>query len=142
MFFTCSEAASVFQSFQILRPQKMNLPQSDVFLLFPSQIQVIQSDSGSVNVVVVVVRQRYLQLTENFLKGENPAVVRSRLSLSRAAEELTDRQTDAHGNTHNNTTTQQLTDAHLTLLCGQCQETELKLRPLFPHRKPRPSGEN
>ncbi|XP_018517468.1 platelet-derived growth factor receptor beta isoform X2 [Lates calcarifer] len=62
-----------------------------------TEIQVIQSDSGSVNVVVVVVRQRYLQLTENFLKGENPAVVRSRLSLSRAAEELTDRQTDAHG---------------------------------------------
>ncbi|AWO99734.1 putative platelet-derived growth factor receptor beta-like [Scophthalmus maximus] len=34
--------------------------------------------------------ERYLQLTENFLKGENPAVVRSRLSLSRAAEDQTD----------------------------------------------------
>ncbi|GLD71132.1 platelet-derived growth factor receptor beta-like isoform X1 [Lates japonicus] len=41
--------------------------------------------------------ERYLQLTENFLKGENPAVVRSRLSLSRAAEELMDGQTDAYG---------------------------------------------
>ncbi|XP_070773133.1 platelet-derived growth factor receptor beta-like [Enoplosus armatus] len=39
----------------------------------------------------------YLQLTENFLKGENPAVVRSRLSPSRAAGDQTDRQTDTNG---------------------------------------------
>ncbi|XP_040907252.1 platelet-derived growth factor receptor beta-like isoform X2 [Toxotes jaculatrix] len=38
--------------------------------------------------------KRYLQLTEHFLKGENPAVVRSRLSLSRAAGDQTDDQTD------------------------------------------------
>ncbi|XP_023283929.1 platelet-derived growth factor receptor beta-like [Seriola lalandi dorsalis] len=37
--------------------------------------------------------KRYLQLTENFLKGDNPAVVRSTLSLSRAVEH----QTDTHG---------------------------------------------
>ncbi|XP_071362423.1 platelet-derived growth factor receptor beta-like isoform X2 [Trachinotus anak] len=33
----------------------------------------------------------YLQLTENFLKGDSPAVVRSRLSLSGAAEDQMDR---------------------------------------------------
>ncbi|XP_040006947.1 platelet-derived growth factor receptor beta-like [Xiphias gladius] len=41
--------------------------------------------------------KRYLQLTDNFLKGENPAVVRSRLSLSRAALHQTEGQTDTHG---------------------------------------------
>ncbi|KAI3373362.1 hypothetical protein L3Q82_006666 [Scortum barcoo] len=47
--------------------------------------------------VKVVVCQRYLQMTEDFLKGENPAVVRSRLSSSRAAEDQTDGQTDTNG---------------------------------------------
>ncbi|XP_051793851.1 platelet-derived growth factor receptor beta-like isoform X2 [Acanthochromis polyacanthus] len=42
-------------------------------------------------------KQRYLQLTEDFLKGENPAVVRSRWSSSRTAEDQTDRQTHTHG---------------------------------------------
>ncbi|XP_028278324.1 platelet-derived growth factor receptor beta-like isoform X2 [Parambassis ranga] len=32
-------------------------------------------------------KQRYLQLTEDFLKGENPAVIRSRLSSSRTPED-------------------------------------------------------
>ncbi|KAK2882351.1 platelet-derived growth factor receptor beta-like isoform X1 [Channa argus] len=35
-------------------------------------------------------KQRYQHLTDNFLKGDNPAVVRSRLSLSRSAEDQTD----------------------------------------------------
>ncbi|KAM9348691.1 platelet-derived growth factor receptor beta-like [Symphorus nematophorus] len=42
-------------------------------------------------------KKRYLQLTENFLNGENPAVVRSRLSPSRAAADQTDGQTDTDG---------------------------------------------
>lgn len=43
-------------------------------------------------------KQRYVQLTEDFLKGENPAVVRSRRSSSRTADDQTDRQTHTHGN--------------------------------------------
>ncbi|KAK2827899.1 hypothetical protein Q5P01_018933 [Channa striata] len=35
-------------------------------------------------------KRRYQQLTDHFLKGANPAVVRSRLSSSRAAEDQTD----------------------------------------------------
>ncbi|XP_044227141.1 platelet-derived growth factor receptor beta-like isoform X1 [Thunnus albacares] len=35
-------------------------------------------------------RKRFVQLTDDFLRGENPAVVRSRLSSSRAAEDQTD----------------------------------------------------
>lgn len=42
-------------------------------------------------------KQRYLQLTENFMKGGNPAVVRSRWSSSRTTEDQMDRQTDTHG---------------------------------------------
>ncbi|XP_073336235.1 platelet-derived growth factor receptor beta-like [Pagrus major] len=42
-------------------------------------------------------QKSYLQLTENFLKGENPAVVRSRMSSSRAAEDQTDILTDTNG---------------------------------------------
>lgn len=52
--------------------------------------------------VVVVVCQRYLQLTENFLKGENPAVVRSRMSSSRAAEDQTNILADMNGQIHDN----------------------------------------
>lgn len=69
--------------------------------MFLLQIHIIQSVNVSVNVVVVC--QRYLQLTEDFLKGENPAVVRSRLSPSRAAGDQTDGQTDINGQTHKNT---------------------------------------
>ncbi|XP_030294132.1 platelet-derived growth factor receptor beta-like [Sparus aurata] len=42
-------------------------------------------------------QKRYLQLTENFLKGENPAVVRSRMSSSRAAEDQTNILADMNG---------------------------------------------
>ncbi|XP_076606843.1 platelet-derived growth factor receptor beta-like isoform X2 [Chaetodon auriga] len=42
-------------------------------------------------------KKSYLQLTENFLKGENPAVVRSRLSPTRPAGDETDGQTDTNG---------------------------------------------
>ncbi|XP_054873354.1 platelet-derived growth factor receptor beta-like isoform X2 [Amphiprion ocellaris] len=42
-------------------------------------------------------KQRYLQLTEDFLKGQNPAVVRSRWSSTRTTEDQTDRQTHTHG---------------------------------------------
>ncbi|XP_069030953.1 platelet-derived growth factor receptor beta-like isoform X1 [Embiotoca jacksoni] len=42
-------------------------------------------------------KEHYLQMTEDFLKGENPAVVRSRLSSSRTAEDQTDGQTDTRG---------------------------------------------
>lgn len=74
-----------------------------LFLMFSFllQIRIIQSVSVSVNVVVVC--QRYLQMTEDFLKGENPAVVRSRWSPSRAAGDQTDGQTDTNGQTHKNT---------------------------------------
>lgn len=43
-------------------------------------------------VSVVLVRQRYLQLTENFMKDDQPAVVRSR-----AAGDQSDGQTDTNG---------------------------------------------
>ncbi|XP_051250735.1 platelet-derived growth factor receptor beta isoform X2 [Dicentrarchus labrax] len=39
----------------------------------------------------------YLQLTENFLRGKHPAVVRSRMSPSRAAGDQTDGKTDING---------------------------------------------
>nr|XP_046266477.1 platelet-derived growth factor receptor beta-like isoform X2 [Scatophagus argus] len=39
----------------------------------------------------------YVQLNENFLKGENPAVVRSRLSPTQAVGDQTDGQTDTNG---------------------------------------------
>ncbi|XP_041807993.1 platelet-derived growth factor receptor beta-like [Chelmon rostratus] len=42
-------------------------------------------------------KECYLKLTENFLKGENPAVVRSRLSPSRPAEDQTDGHADTNG---------------------------------------------
>lgn len=42
-------------------------------------------------------KKSYLQLTENFLKGENPAFVRSRLSPSRPAGDETDGQTYTNG---------------------------------------------
>uniref|UniRef100_A0AAQ5Z897 receptor protein-tyrosine kinase n=1 Tax=Amphiprion ocellaris TaxID=80972 RepID=A0AAQ5Z897_AMPOC len=58
---------------------------------------------------VVLLRQRYLQLTEDFLKGQNPAVVRSRWSSTRTTEDQTDRQTHTHGNTTTHTVTQQHT---------------------------------
>uniref|UniRef100_A0A3Q1D836 receptor protein-tyrosine kinase n=1 Tax=Amphiprion ocellaris TaxID=80972 RepID=A0A3Q1D836_AMPOC len=54
-------------------------------------------------------KQRYLQLTEDFLKGQNPAVVRSRWSSTRTTEDQTDRQTHTHGNTTTHTVTQQHT---------------------------------
>ncbi|KAM8742681.1 platelet-derived growth factor receptor beta-like isoform 2-T3 [Acanthopagrus schlegelii] len=49
------------------------------------------------NILTDDYQKRYLQLTENFLKGENPAVVRSRMSSSRAAEDQTNILTDANG---------------------------------------------
>lgn len=42
-------------------------------------------------------KKRYLQLTEDFLKGEHPAVVGSRLSPSRAAGDQIDGQMDTNG---------------------------------------------
>ncbi|XP_029304869.1 platelet-derived growth factor receptor beta-like isoform X3 [Cottoperca gobio] len=42
-------------------------------------------------------QKRYLQLTDDFLKGESPAVVRSRPSPSGAAGDQTDEQTDTNG---------------------------------------------
>ncbi|XP_030010097.1 platelet-derived growth factor receptor beta-like isoform X2 [Sphaeramia orbicularis] len=41
-------------------------------------------------------RKRYLQLTKDFLNGDNPAVVRSRPGLSRRTDDQADRQTDSH----------------------------------------------
>ncbi|XP_036975291.1 platelet-derived growth factor receptor beta-like isoform X2 [Acanthopagrus latus] len=49
------------------------------------------------NILTDDYQKRYVQLTENFLKGENPAVVRSRMSSSRTAEDQTDILTDANG---------------------------------------------
>ena len=85
-------------------------------------------------VVVVVVCQRYVQLTENFLKGENPAVVRSRMSSSRAAEDQTDILTDVNGQIHDN--------IQINVLIKKLNSTRLTFNFLTViNRNPRPSGD-